>query len=155
MASRRGLPLLLLCVLNTSDSAELLVIGRSRSGRSSLARALMGSTAQQVVDYAGCPVVVWTGPESGASAHACTGAQSPVVVGVDGSALSDCAVGAAFTYAAAFDAPVVAVHTSSSGQCARRLRAPMTTDRDTVIRTDTAALTTSLQPFHDLHPNLQ
>lgn len=88
-----------------STTAQLFVLGsRGLGGFSSL---LVGSVAVALSAHGHCPVVVMHSstvdgapPESG-----------PVVVGVDGSPLSDAAVAFAFDAAAARRVPLLAVHT--------------------------------------------
>jgi nucleotide-binding universal stress UspA family protein len=92
-------------LVTESKTARLLVLG-SR-GLGGFASLLVGSVAVALSAHGHCPVVVMRSssvddkwPEDG-----------PVVVGVDGSELSDAALTFAFEAAAARDVPVVAVHT--------------------------------------------
>lgn len=86
-------------LLAESSAAELVVLG-SR-GLGGFAGLLLGSTAVQVSAHADCPVLVIRGevPASG-----------PVVVGVDGSELSEQAVAFAFAEASRRDTELIAVH---------------------------------------------
>ena len=91
-------------LITESKNARLMVLGsRGLGGFSSL---LVGSVAVALSAHGHCPVVVMRSssvdepPEDG-----------PVVVGVDGSELSDAALTFAFEAAAARDVPLVAVHT--------------------------------------------
>lgn len=78
-------------------SALLVVGSRGLGGFSGL---LVGSVAVGLAGHVGCPVIVVRGePKDG-----------PVVVGVDGSPLSEAAIGFAFEEAAARGADLVAVH---------------------------------------------
>lgn len=87
-------------LLGEARTAEMIVLGhRGLGGFSSL---LVGSVAVQVSAHADCPVVVALGDEE---RHA-----GPVVVGVDGSPLSDLAIGFAMEEAALRGAELVAVH---------------------------------------------
>jgi nucleotide-binding universal stress UspA family protein len=88
-----------------SRTAQLVVVGsRGHGGFTAL---LTGSVAVALSAHGHCPVaVVRTSGVDGVPAAA-----GPVVVGVDGSALSDAAVTFAFEAAAAIDVPLVAVHT--------------------------------------------
>ncbi len=91
-------------LVRESDAAQLIVLGtRGLGGFSGL---LIGSVAVAVSAHGHCPVIVMRAattdgvpPESG-----------PVVVGVDGSELSDAAVEFAFAAAAERHVPLVAVH---------------------------------------------
>lgn len=88
-----------------SASAQLVVLG-SR-GLGGFAGLLLGSVTLALAAHAHCPVVVM--PTSTVS---CAPADhGPVVVGVDGSALSEAAVEFAFMAAAMRGAPLHAVHT--------------------------------------------
>jgi nucleotide-binding universal stress UspA family protein len=82
-----------------SESARMIVLGAS--GRGGFVGMLTGSTAVSVAAHAQCAVVVVRGDLSG------TG---PVVVGVDGSANSELAVGAAFDEASWRKVSLVVVH---------------------------------------------
>jgi nucleotide-binding universal stress UspA family protein len=94
--------------------AQLLVLGSS--GLSALPRALLGSTASELVRTASVPaVVVRGGPDGDAAEPTDTGdgsvlGQGPVVVGADGSPASDPAVDFAFDFAALHRLPLRAVH---------------------------------------------
>lgn len=80
-------------------TAELLVVGWS--GRTGLARALLGSTAAHLVHHCERPTVVVRGRVHEAG---------KVVVGVDGSNAGSGAIAFAFDFAARHDARIVAVH---------------------------------------------
>jgi nucleotide-binding universal stress UspA family protein len=81
-----------------SDNDALIVVGnRGRGGFSSL---LLGSVSQQVATHAAGPVVVVRGRAD---------ASGPVVVGVDGSAAGDHALGVAFEEATVRGVRVLAV----------------------------------------------
>ncbi|MDV6014259.1 universal stress protein [Haloechinothrix sp. LS1_15] len=87
-----------------SHRARMVVVGASGYGRF-LAGVAMGATPVQVASHAACPVVVIRGqfadqlPET-----------APIVVGIDGSELSDEALGHAYEIAAHRAAPLIAVH---------------------------------------------
>ena len=83
-----------------SHTAELLVVGDS--GRARIASVLAGSVAVSAVARSACPVVVVRGGVPAADA--------PVVVGIDGTRLSEAAIPFAFDEAAARRVPLVAVH---------------------------------------------
>lgn len=84
-----------------SRHARYVVVG-SR-GLGGIPRLLLGSTAEGLAGHAGCPVVVV--PDVADPAP-----NAPVVVGVDGSPVSDAAVAVAFDEAATRDVDLVAVH---------------------------------------------
>ncbi|MCK8674174.1 universal stress protein [Rhodococcus sp. HM1] len=83
-----------------SARARMIVLGASGSGR--IGQALLGSTPIVVASHGHCPVVVVRGDEPDPTA--------PVVVGVDGSPISERAVAAAFEEASQRGVPLVAVH---------------------------------------------
>ncbi|HCS56746.1 MAG TPA: universal stress protein [Gordonia polyisoprenivorans] len=95
---REGRPALVLREI--SSGAHLLVVGRR--GRGGVAGLLLGSVSSDVAAHADCPVVVVSGPVP---------QTGPVVVGVDGSAISQAALGAAFTQAAELGTSLVVVST--------------------------------------------
>jgi nucleotide-binding universal stress UspA family protein len=86
-----------------SKTAELLVVGDSGHGR--IASALVGSVALSVAAQSACPTVVVRG------LPAVPGGPLPVVVGIDGTPLSEAALAFAYDAAAARGVPLVAVHT--------------------------------------------
>ncbi|PGH45442.1 Nucleotide-binding universal stress protein, UspA family [Micromonospora sediminicola] len=87
-------------LLRESRGAALLVLGHR--GLGGFAELLVGSAAVQLSARADCPVLIARGDARAAG---------PVVVGVDGSALSTEAVGFAFAEAARRGADLVVVHT--------------------------------------------
>ncbi|MBO7939818.1 universal stress protein [Streptomyces sp. S9] len=82
-----------------SRSADLVVVG-SR-GTSEFVGLLVGSTAVHLATHGRCPVLV---------VREQSGADGPVVVGVDGSAAGEAAVDFAFAEAALRGAPLLALH---------------------------------------------
>lgn len=133
-------------LLESSDHARLLVVGQS--GLGSVGSALLGSTTQLVVDHAGCPVVVWKGSEHSEPAR------GPVVVGVDGSALSTEAVNEAFVFAAEFGAPVIAVHTWSAVLTAGVFKIPLMLDWNAVKASESAVLSEALAGKCEKYPEV-
>ncbi len=87
-----------------SHKARLLVVGAHRTA--SLQSLMVGSTAALVANHATCPVVIWRPGE----------VRKPVVVGVDGSPLSEVAIEHAFEFANWFGTGLVAVHAWSQGR---------------------------------------
>ncbi|GAB3480317.1 universal stress protein [Amycolatopsis cihanbeyliensis] len=89
-------------LLRASEAARMVVLGTS--GRGGFVGLLLGSTTVALATHAHCPVVAVHGdpPETG-----------PVVVGVDGSGLSERATRHAFEQASLRGAELVAVHTWS------------------------------------------
>lgn len=92
-------------MVTESKDAALMVLGsRGLGGFGSL---LLGSAAVALAAHGHCPVVVIHAPTKDGAPPA----DGPVVVGVDGTDLSDGAVAFAFQAAAARNVPVLAVHT--------------------------------------------
>ena len=89
-------------LLESSAKARLAVVGASSSGKA--ATAVLGNTAVGVASHGKCPVIVVRERDG------VVPTDGPVVVGVDGSALSAQAVGAAFEEASFRGAELVAVH---------------------------------------------
>jgi nucleotide-binding universal stress UspA family protein len=89
-------------LVRLSSGADTLVLGRS--GHGPAVGALLGSVSLQVVTHAQCPVVVVHASDGN------TGNARGVVVGVDGSAVSELALGYAFEQASWRGVPLDVVH---------------------------------------------
>lgn len=87
-------------LIEASRFAHMVVVGSRGTG--GFAGLLLGSVGSQVAANAQCPVVVWRG-EARSDARA-------VVVGIDGSANSEAALGAAFELASFHNWELVVVH---------------------------------------------
>lgn len=90
-------------LLEEADDARMLVLGATGAG--AVRSLFVGSTALHVANRATCPVTVWRG-----STETALPDERPVVVGVDGSSVSDHAVVHAFEFADLTGAPLTAVH---------------------------------------------
>jgi nucleotide-binding universal stress UspA family protein len=88
------------CLVDASDHADLVVTGRANQSPGS--ELVFGSTSAQVAAHARCPVIV-------VDERTTPAATGPVVVGVDGSASNEAALGYAFERAAAHGTHLVAV----------------------------------------------
>ncbi|MDG3009493.1 universal stress protein [Rhodococcus sp. D2-41] len=86
-------------LLTWSESAHMIVLGSRGLGQ--LAGGFLGSVSASVAAHADCPVVALRGPAP---------TTGPVVVGVDGSPLSEFAIDHAFEEASLRGAPLVAAH---------------------------------------------
>lgn len=94
-------------LIEESDGADLLVVGSNP--RSTLSAVVLGSVSSAVAAQAPCPVVV----VRGGSDNEFDGSETQsagIVVGVDGSELSDRAVAFAFDQAVARDLPLRLIH---------------------------------------------
>jgi nucleotide-binding universal stress UspA family protein len=88
-------------LIEASQDAHTLVLGSRGSG--GFADLLVGSTTLHVASHAGCPVIAVPGAPYEAPRHG-------VVVGVDGSAVSEAAIGYAFEAASDVGETLTAVH---------------------------------------------
>lgn len=93
-----------------SKDAQMLVVGSRGLGR--VGRAVLGSVSSALIRHAHCPVAV-IHPKGDPEAQS---AQSPVVVGIDGSPASETAVAVAFDEASRRKVELVAVHSWSDLQ---------------------------------------
>ncbi|MFJ1768099.1 universal stress protein [Amycolatopsis sp. NPDC088138] len=91
-------------LIDESRHARMLVVGRSGAG--GFAGMLVGATAATVASHAHCPVALIRGREDTAMVPD----SGPVVVGIDGSANSEPALGVAFEEASLRGVPLVAAH---------------------------------------------
>ncbi len=89
-------------LLEESEHAHLVVLGRRGIG--GFTGLMVGSTALQVTAHAQCPVIAIPAPVTGGSRR------RGVVVGVDGSEISEPAVEYAYQTASELDEPLVALH---------------------------------------------
>lgn len=137
-------------LVTESHSAQLMVLGsRGLGGFSSL---LVGSVAIALSAHGDCPVVVM---------HAATEDGIPseagfVIVGVDGSELSDAALTFAFEAAAARGVPLVALHTWLDVNMAGAWTAlPWTIDWDRVQNEEEQAVAERLAPWREKFPHVE
>lgn len=90
-------------LVDHGSDAAMVVVGSH--GRGGFARLMLGSTSGSVAAYARVPVVVTRGTSADETWRA-----GPVVVGVDGSAVSESAIDFAFQAASARGGSLVVVH---------------------------------------------
>jgi nucleotide-binding universal stress UspA family protein len=132
-------------LLHAARDAELVVIGdRGLGGFSGL---VLGSVAVQVCAHAPVPVLVARGEPH---------PDGPVVVGVDGSVVSDQAVAFAFEEAALRGAPLVAIHawrfpvSTGPGDML-----PLVYDSDQLAEEEDLVLAESLAGYRDRYPRVR
>lgn len=90
-------------LVDQGSDAAMIVVGSH--GRGGFARLMLGSTSGSVAAYAHVPVVVTRGTSPDE-----TWRSGPVVVGIDGSAVSESAIDFAFQAASAREGSLVVVH---------------------------------------------
>jgi nucleotide-binding universal stress UspA family protein len=100
MPTERPMPLL----IGLSRSARMIVVGHT--GEGGFSDMLLGSTAAAVVSHAHCPVMVVRGRFGSARVPE----EGPVVVGIDGSPVSDMAVALAFDESSLRGVPLIALY---------------------------------------------
>ena len=137
-------------LIEESKTAELLVLG-SR-GLGGFAGMLVGSVSCGVAAHGHCPVVVIRGR----TLDDATPDAGPVVVGVDGSAVSDAAVEFAFAEARLRDVPLVAVHTwtdMAAGETWSVL--PLDIDYEAVAKDEDHLLTERMAGWRQRFPDVE
>ena len=138
-------------LLDMSRDVTMIVMG-SR-GLGGLSGMVMGSVSAAVVSHASCPVVVVREDNTVDESTK----YGPVVVGVDGSDVSQKATEIAFAEADARGAELVAVHTWMDMQVQASLAGLSAAQQqwEEVEREQIDMLTERLQPMADAHPEVQ
>ncbi|PTR27470.1 nucleotide-binding universal stress UspA family protein [Rhodococcus sp. OK519] len=134
-------------LVELSGRAGLLVLGATGAG--TVGAMLVGSTGQRVANHARCPVLVCRG---GGPVEA---DERPIVVGVDGSALSIQAVGIAHEYAAVLGARLVAVHAWGPARTIQRYGAFRLVDWPAVEAEERALLAESMAGHSAAWPDVR
>lgn len=131
-------------LLRESREAELMVVGdRGLGGFTGL---LLGAVAVQVVEHAPCPVLVARGEDR---------REGPVLVGVDGSPLSEPAIGFAMEEAAWRGTKVVAVHAwTHPASLGPGDMQPLVYDANASEEDETRALAESLAGWRERFPDV-
>lgn len=125
-----------LALLAWSRQAQMIVVGAHH--KISVESLIVGSTTARVVNHSECPVAVWRGePFDG-----------PVVVGVDGSPLSNLAVEHAFEMASRYNTDLRAVHAWDPGVL-------IPDERDVGSAAEDAVLSESLAGWSEKYPDVE
>ncbi|NLV77787.1 MAG: universal stress protein [Rhodococcus sp.] len=132
-------------LVELSRQTLMLVLGASGSGR--IGEVLLGSTPVAVVGHAECPVVVVRGDRE-------IDADGPVVVGVDGSPLSEDALAAAFEEASFRNVDLVAVHVWSDVRSGAVDRSPLVFDPRAFEESEHALLAERLAGYRERYPDV-
>lgn len=137
-------------LITESNTAQLMVMGsRGLGGFKSL---LVGSVAIALSTHGHCPVVVM----HSATPNGVPPEDGPIVVGVDGSELSDAALTFAFEAAAARAVPVIAVHTWLDMNMSGAWAVPMESiDWDGLQKAEERLLTERLVAWREKFPHVE
>ena len=143
-------------LLAAAKAATMIVVGAT--GRGTVERWLLGSTAVRVTNRAPCPVVVWRGDPADPGPDT-----RPLVVGIDGSATSAAATELAFVFSDLLGVPVTAVRSwtdeyaiSTATPEMLRQSGPtaLLVDWEAVARAEEKTLTDILEPFRLRFPDV-
>ncbi|MGV8875636.1 MAG: universal stress protein [Rhodococcus sp. (in: high G+C Gram-positive bacteria)] len=127
-----------------SRTARTLVVGNAGSGP--IVSALFGSTAQETSNSALCPVVVWR-----EGTHSI---DAPILVGIDGTATSEVAVGQAFDLASSFGVPMIAALAWNSLSQGAALSLPGSPDSSEIEREQRMLLSECLAGWSEKYPDV-
>jgi len=126
----------------------MVVVGSA--GRGALGDLLAGSTTAALAAHTRCAVAVIRGRDRSAA-----DVEEPVVVGVDGSPVSEPALGLAFEEASLRGAPLVAVHAWLDADAVHVLAgAPSFVDREPQGDAETRVLAESLAGWQEKYPEV-
>ncbi|WP_034277404.1 universal stress protein [Haloechinothrix halophila] len=135
-----------IALIEASNSARSIVLGES--GRGTFAGLLLGSTTVTLAAHAHCPVIAVRGDVD-------RPADAPVVVGVDGSELSEHALGCAFEQAAFRGVRLVAMHAYTDADAkAVFSEARMAHDWEPLEQAEERILAERLAGWSELYPDV-
>lgn len=136
-------------LIHASRTARMIVLGAS--GRGGLVGLFTGSTTLALVSHAHCPVVSVRGDYPKVPWHD----PRPVVVGVDGSPVSERAIGYAFDEACFRGVELVAVHTWSDTETAIFSEARMAFDWEPMRDVEARRLAERLAGWRQRYPDVE
>jgi nucleotide-binding universal stress UspA family protein len=139
-------------LLAESERAELVVLG-SR-GRGTVASLLLGSVSAQIAAHAHCPVLVVHHGQIWARFEAPPWSGRPVLVGVDGSAAADLAVGFAFRESAALGVSLLVVHAWHPSHPSGHHGAPPAILGDAELESERQRLAASISGWRAKYPQV-
>lgn len=135
-------------LVERSDAARMIVLGHTTT--SELQSMFAGSDVVRTANHAHCPVVSWRGEPGPAELDG-----KPIVLGVDGSALSAKAIAHAFEIADKAGAPLTAVHTWTEQSTLTYGEGSRFTDWEAYQEHRTAELAESLAGYREKHPDVE
>ena len=135
-------------LLTESERAEVIVLGSRGVG--GFADLMVGSTTLHVASHAKCPVIAVPAPTAGEATR------SGVVVGVDGSEVSETAIRFAFEVAATTEQTLTAVHVwHDPTRTGVGLMMPLAYDPDEVIQEERVVLAESMAGWQEKFPEVE
>lgn len=146
---RRGRPAAVL--VEESAGARRVVVGTRGLGDATGVKRALGSTAETVAMLAQCPVVVVPAPRTDPD----VARTRPVVVGVDGSAVSERALEAAFEEASVRRVPLVALHVWSDTAIDEWFALDAERDWDAIEAREGMLLAERLAGWQEQYPDVQ
>ncbi|MEO8517903.1 MAG: universal stress protein [Dermatophilaceae bacterium] len=134
-------------LLEASETADTLVLGAR--GMSAARGVFIGSVSVQVAAHASCPVVIVH------DTAGCTGADDPVVVGVDGSEVSGTAIAYAYEQASSRGVGLTVVHAWWLDNAEEAAAAAIwTVDWATFAKEEQALVAESLAGWEEKYPDV-
>jgi nucleotide-binding universal stress UspA family protein len=134
-------------LIEESETAAIVVVGARGTG--GFAALLVGSTTLHIATHAHCPVIAVPVPDE----HA--GPRHGIVVGVDGSELSEDAIGFAFEMAAETGQPLIALHAwSDPARTGVGMMMPLVYDPELVSKEEEVVLAESMAGWTEKYPDV-
>jgi nucleotide-binding universal stress UspA family protein len=136
------------CLVQASERANTIVLGSRGTG--GFGDLVIGSTTLQVTAHAACPVIAVPGIDDAAATR------SGVVVGVDGSSVSEAAIGYAFETASDLREKLTTVHAwYFPGYSMTGILTPLGFDRELVAEEEKVVLAESVAGWQEKFPDVE